>query len=81
MGDGAAGAAALSRRAVTFRRGEPELDTPVYGREQLLGGASLEGPAIIEQADTTILVYPQQTAEVDRSNNLNIIGISKAYTQ
>ena len=57
------------------------LPTKVLRRERLRRGSTIQGPTVIEQADTTILVYPQQTAEVDRSNNLNIIGISKAYTQ
>ena len=37
--------------------------------------------AIIEQADTTTLVYPGQSAVVDEHYNLLIAGISEAYTQ
>jgi hypothetical protein len=34
---------------------------------------------VIEQADTTILIYPQQTAVVDDQSNLRITGVSEAY--
>ena len=80
VGTSAGAPAALSRRAVTFRRGEPELDTPVYGREQLLGGASLEGPAIIEQADTTTVLWPGFTARVDRHGSIVIEAVARGGT-
>ena len=68
-------------REMWFLGHDRPLPTKVLRRERLRRGSTIQGPTVIEQADTTILVYPQQTAEVDRSNNLNIIGISKAYTQ
>ena len=42
---------------------------------------TIAGPAIIEQADTTSVVYPGQTASVDGGYNLLIGGISEPYTQ
>ncbi len=45
-------------------------DVPVYRRESLLAGQCVRGPAVIDQLDTTTLVFPAQTAEVDRHGNL-----------
>ena len=60
------------------------LDRPVRSvvlrRERLARGAEVAGPAVVEQADTTVLIYPGQTAQVDASNNLILNGISQAYT-
>ena len=45
-------------------------NVPVYRRETLLAGHCLRGPAVVDQLDTTSLVFPEQTAEVDRFGNL-----------
>ena len=39
--------------------------TPVYAREDLLAGHTLEGPAIVDQLDTTTVVFPREIARVD----------------
>ena len=44
--------------------------TPVYGREQLPNGFELTGPAIIEQSDTTNVIYPHHRMMVDEIGNL-----------
>ena len=67
-------------RDIRFLGHDRPLTTRVLRRERLRPGSGIQGPAVIEQADTTILVYPEQTAEVDPSNNLSIRGISEAYT-
>ena len=41
------------------------VDTPMFDRETLKAGTTLEGPAIVEQLDSTIVVPPGVTAEVD----------------
>jgi 5-oxoprolinase (ATP-hydrolysing) len=46
--------------------------TPFYEREGLRAGDRLEGPAIIEQYDTTTIVPPGFTVDVDRLGNLVI---------
>ena len=74
--DGAPG-----ERDVWFLGSDRALTTSIYQRDRLRPGLSITGPAIIEQADTTTIVYPQQTAVVDDSYNLLIGGISEAYTQ
>jgi N-methylhydantoinase A len=45
-------------------------DTPVFRRDSLAPGQQLEGPAIIEQMDTTTLVFPGDTCTVDGQGNL-----------
>jgi N-methylhydantoinase A len=47
-------------------------DTPVYRREQLGVGAQLEGPAIVEQMDSTTVIEPGDRARVDALGNLEI---------
>lgn len=47
----------------------------VYDRTALAPGTVVEGPAIIEQMDTTTLVLPGSTARVDAHRNL-VIGAS-----
>ncbi|RIK45727.1 MAG: hydantoinase [Chloroflexi bacterium] len=46
--------------------------TPIYRREALGVGTQLHGPAVIEQADTTIALDPGATARVDACGNLVI---------
>jgi N-methylhydantoinase A len=45
------------------------LDTPVYRGADLAHGQSFDGPAIIEEATTTILVGPGDRVAVDALNN------------
>jgi len=45
-------------------------DTPVYWRDHLPLDASLEGPAIIQQMDTTLLIEPGDTAKGDEHGNI-----------
>ena len=59
-------------RPVCLNAAEGYRDTPVYQRETLPFGFRFAGPAIVEQADTTTLIHPGQTAEVDRFANIVI---------
>ena len=47
-------------------------DTPVYRRDDLPAGFCFAGPAIVEQADTTTLLYPGHNAQVDAFANILI---------
>jgi N-methylhydantoinase A len=47
-------------------------DTAIYDRAALTAGASLTGPAIVEQSDTTIVIDPGASAIVDKLGNLVI---------
>jgi N-methylhydantoinase A len=69
----AAGSAPVSYQRRTVRLdGLRCQSVPVYRRESLLAGHHVRGPAIIDQLDTTSLVFPEQTAAVDRHGNLII---------
>jgi N-methylhydantoinase A len=46
----------------------------VWTRQELPPGFSFAGPAIVEQSDTTTLVYPGHEARVDESGNI-VIGV------
>ena len=43
---------------------------PTYRREALLAGHTIEGPAIVDQLDSTTVLLPGQTALADRYGNL-----------
>ena len=45
-------------------------DTPIYTRDALAPGMVFEGPAIVEQSDTTTVIEPDMTATVDVHGNL-----------
>jgi N-methylhydantoinase A len=64
-------------RQVWFESGWAE--TPIYRREQLPAGATLTGPAIIEQLDTTVVVEPGDQVVADDLGNL-IITVEGAGT-
>jgi N-methylhydantoinase A len=45
-------------------------DTTIYDRGSLFAGAAFEGPAIVEQMDSTVVVPPDWRAEVDEFGNI-----------
>jgi N-methylhydantoinase A len=47
-------------------------DTPIYMRHRLPSGVRFDGPAIVEQPDTTTVLYPGQRCRVDAAGNLLI---------
>ena len=61
-----------STREVRFEGGEEAVETPVYRRDDLPAGASFEGPAIVEQLDSTTVVPPGVAAEVDEYRNIRM---------
>ena len=67
-GDGDLRAAETGQRAVWFADGWRE--TPVYDRGRLPRGATLEGPAIIEQLDCTSVIEPGNAVCLDDFGNL-----------
>ncbi|HMM77055.1 MAG TPA: hydantoinase/oxoprolinase family protein [Gammaproteobacteria bacterium] len=44
--------------------GDAQLDTAVYLGEKLPAGAEIEGPAVIEEATSTLVIYPGAVARV-----------------
>ncbi len=64
-------AAPASHRKVWFTP-DAALDTPVYDRATLLPGDTITGPAVIEQLDSTTLLFPGDRATVDPHLNLMV---------
>ena len=58
-------------RRVDFDK-EGTLDTAIYDRKLLGRGADISGPAIIEEAGSTTVVFPGQRVTVDDYGNLHI---------
>ena len=61
--------APTERRPVWFEAGTP-VDTPVFDRGRLAPGHVVAGPAVIEQLDATILLFPGDRGTVDAHLNL-----------
>ncbi|MEA2512864.1 MAG: N-methylhydantoinase [Thermomicrobiales bacterium] len=53
----------IAKRPVAFR-GTGFVPTPIYRRESLPSGFALDGPAIIEEPDSTTVVHPGDTLRV-----------------
>lgn len=66
-------AAPLAARPVYFSG--DWVDTPVYGRTGLHPGQRIDGPAIVEQLDSTTLIGPGQAACVDEWEQITITGL------
>ena len=48
------------------------VDTPIYWRDHLPDGVSFDGPAIVEQMDTTTVIEPGNRVDCDADGNLII---------
>ena len=68
--DGSLEAACKGMRPAYFDEYQVYHDTPIYQRDLLPLGAQFNGPAIVEQPDTTTVVYPGFTCRVDKAGNL-----------
>ena len=75
-GKGKAASALKGRRRGWLASREKLTDMPVYDRYALPVGVRLKGPAIIEEASTTVIVPADARAHVDRSGNL-IVDLGK----
>ena len=65
-------AARVGERPVYFDEAGGFVPTPVYRRELLRAGHRLEGPAIVEQMDSTTVLLPGQWAAIDAQANILI---------
>ena len=54
------------------------METPIYARDRLPLGAKFDGPAILEQLDTTTVVEPNNQVEVDEVGNL-VVSVPSAW--
>ena len=58
------------RRNVYFGREQGWVDAPIYARALLGAGHAIEGPAVIEEMSSTVVLAPGECAGVDRIGNL-----------
>jgi N-methylhydantoinase A/oxoprolinase/acetone carboxylase beta subunit/N-methylhydantoinase B/oxoprolinase/acetone carboxylase alpha subunit len=63
-------AALRSRRHAWFEGAEAYVEVPVYDREGLLANNRIDGPAIVTQFDSTVVILADQVATVDQYGNL-----------
>jgi 5-oxoprolinase (ATP-hydrolysing) len=68
-GGGDPSAALTVEREVVFE-GAGRCPTPFYDRSRLRAGDRIDGPAIVEQYDSTTVIPPGLTAEIDRYGNI-----------
>ena len=59
-------------RPVYFAESDGYVDCPIYDRYALPAAATLTGPAIVEEFDSTTVVHPGYVALVDEAGNLLI---------
>lgn len=67
---GTAATALVDQRQVYFEERGGFVETAVYDREQLLPGSKIEGPAIVEQLDSTVVLPPGTHSEIDPYLNI-----------
>ena len=65
-------ATAPERRKAYFEELGGYVMVPVYRRYELEEGIRINGPAIVEQFDSTLVIYPGHLATVERSGNLMV---------
>ncbi|HEY3063369.1 MAG TPA: hydantoinase/oxoprolinase family protein [Chloroflexota bacterium] len=59
-------------RPVYFPEWGEHRPTPVYDRYRLVPGATFNGPAIVEERESTTVLGPRATIEVDEFRNLHV---------
>jgi len=69
-GAGDVAAAIKGRRAIYLADEEAMVEVPVYDRYRLAAGARFEGPAVVEERESTVILAGPCTAHVDEHANL-----------
>jgi len=67
-----AGEAVKTERKVYFREAGGFITVPIYDADRLRSGNRVQGPAVVEAVDTTVVIHPGQRAEVDPYLNIAI---------
>jgi N-methylhydantoinase A len=77
---GEAADAVLETRQVHFGEAGGWIEAKVYDRDKLLSGAAFDGPAIVQELDSTTTVPPGASCKVDEYLNLaiDVRGIARA---
>ena len=66
--------ALLERRPVYFDETAGFVECPIYRRESLPPASELDGPAILEGMDSTVVINPGWRARIDEYGNCILIG-------
>lgn len=64
--------APLATRMVRFDESDERIETPIYDHAAFAAGSTIEGPAILELLDATVIVPPATRAEIDKWSNTHI---------
>lgn len=70
LGDPDATGAVIGAREIWFPETKTFTDSPIYDREKMTPGMTFEGPGVVEQMDTTVLIPPGTSVRVDAFENL-----------
>jgi N-methylhydantoinase A len=70
---GGASDARKGERLVYFPEWEEHRPVPVYDRYVLVPGAHFDGPAIVEERESTTVIGPGARVDVDATRNLNVV--------
>ena len=65
-------------RGVYFPEFGRHIDTPVYNRYAMRQGTTIEGPAIVEEMESTVVIIPGWDGRIDKYLNLVIEQRAKA---
>ena len=68
-------AAQKATRFVYFAESDGYVECPIYDRYLLGPGCVLTGPAIVEEINSTTVIHPGYSAQVDRFGNLILTRI------
>ena len=68
-------ATAKGQRPVYFAESEGFVDCPVFDRYALGAGAVVQGPAIVEEIDSTTVVHPQYQVRVDEVGQMVLTAV------
>ena len=68
--DASAADARKGHRRVYFPEANGFTDCPVYDRYQLRAGDRFDGPALVEERESTVVIIPHSQAHVDRDGNI-----------
>ena len=69
---GPRGSALMAHRAAYFPEAGGYVDCPIYDRYALAPGTAIDGPALVEEAESTCVLVPGDRAQVDQQLNLVI---------
>jgi N-methylhydantoinase A len=70
--------ATLGKRSIYWADLKRSAQTPVYDGALLASGNRITGPAIVETTDTTVVVHPGRSLEVDVLGNFEIVFRKRA---